>query len=76
MAAARTNEASTVQLLLRRARYHGRQDILGMSALMHAVERRACEAAHLLLPHEAALHNAFGETAFDMARRCCVDLGE
>ena len=76
MAAARTNEASTVQLLLRRARYHGRQDILGMSALMHAVERRAREAAHLLLPHEAALHNAFGETAFDMARRCCVDLGE
>ena len=47
-----------------------------MTALMHAVDKRACEAACLLLPHEATLINAFGETAFDIARRRNVSLSE
>ncbi|ESU37983.1 Ankyrin repeat protein [Giardia duodenalis] len=76
MAAARNNKVDAVRLLLECSQFHGQQDVLGMTALMHAVDKRACEAACLLLPHEATLINAFGETAFDIARRRNVSLSE
>lgn len=76
MAAARNNKVNVVKLLLKQTKYYGRQDILGMTALMHAVEQHAREAARLLLSYEATFRNAFGETAFDIARRHNINLSE
>lgn len=76
MAAARNNKVDVVKLLLKQTKYYGQQDILGMTALMHAVERHARDVARLLLSYEATFRNAFGETAFDIARKHNVSLLE